>query len=116
VGDAEKWIPCPVRHGPRSFALRIRGISMFNPGSKPSFEEGDIGFFDPDVTPQPNTRLMQSCVVVRLEDKHDSTFKQLIEEGGRRYLKALNPPWPEPIIEVNADATICGVAIGKWVE
>jgi SOS-response transcriptional repressor LexA len=39
----------------------------------------------------------------------------LIIEGDRKYLKALNPAWPEQIIEINGNATICGVMIGKWV-
>ena len=38
-----------------------------------------------------------------------NTFKQLIIEEGHRYLKALNPDWPHRIIEVNSNATICGV-------
>lgn len=116
VGDAQEWLPCPVRCGPRTFALRVRGLSMFNPTGKPSFDDADIVFIDPDVVPAPNTRTMQSCVVVRLEDQVETTFKQIIEEGSRRYLRALNPAWPEQIIEVNTNATICGSCIGKWVE
>lgn len=115
-GDAESWYPCPKKHGPRTFALRVRGPSMFNKDGKPSFEEGDIIFIDPDAEPQPNSRVMQSCVIVRLEDRQEATFKQLITEGEQRWLKALNRDWPEQIIKISSAATICGACIGKWVD
>ena len=40
-----------------------------------------------------------------------ATFKQLVEEDGRRYLKADNPDWPERIVEAEDDAAVCGVVI-----
>lgn len=39
--------------------------------------------------------------------------KQLVMEGSRRFLKPLNPAWPEPIIELGTDAMICGVVFSK---
>lgn len=109
-GDAEDWLPCPAYFGPRTFALRVRGLSMYNPGGEKSYNDGDIIFVDPD-----RAANHKSMVVVRLDDEEEATFKQLIIEGKRTYLKALNPAWPNPIIEVNQNATICGVVIGKWV-
>lgn len=111
VGDAEDWLACPRSHGPRTFALRVRGLSMYNPGGRWSYQEGEIIFVDPDRRPAHGDR-----VVVRLEDKGETTFKQYIEEGPDRFLKALNPSWPDPIIRVGSDATMCGVVIGKWSE
>jgi SOS-response transcriptional repressor LexA len=75
---------------------------------EPKFHDGDLIFVDPLVS-------AQSCryVVVRLEHPQEATFKQLIVEGGRRYLKALNPDWPNRIIEMDSDATICGVVVFK---
>ncbi|WP_161973110.1 helix-turn-helix domain-containing protein [Pseudomonas aeruginosa] len=108
VGDAEMLLPCPVAHGPRTFALRIRGESMYNPHERRSFREDDIIFVDPDVP-----AAHRSFVVVKLEGSQEATFKQLIVEGGQMYLKALNPAWPEPIIHVDEHATFCGVAIAK---
>ena len=52
-------------------------------------------------------------VVVMLEDSDEATFKQLIVEGGRQYLKALNPEWPNRIIEFNQNTRICGVVVFK---
>lgn len=108
VGDAEQWLPCPIAHGPRTFAVRIRGESMYNPHERRSFRDGDIIFVDPD-----RDALHRSLVVVKLTDSQEATFKQLIVEGDQKYLKALNPSWPEPIIKIDSNAEFCGVAIAK---
>lgn len=108
VGDAEQWLPCPVAHGPRTYAVRIRGESMYNPHERWSFRDGDIIFVDPD-----RDALHRSFVVAKLTDTQEATFKQLIIEGEQKYLKALNPSWPEQIMRVNGNAEFCGVAIAK---
>ena len=106
-GDADIWHACPRRHGPHTFALRVRGVSM-----EPKFQDGDIIFVDPDVAAEHGRN-----VVVRFEDSKEATFKQLLIEGEHQYLRALNPDWPGPrLIEIDASATICGVVIGKFVE
>lgn len=110
-GLAEEWFPCPAKHGPRAYCLVVRGDSMSNPGNKPSYEQGDIIFVDPDRQPISGDR-----VIVRLDNEKEATFKQYVEEeGGSKYLKALNPEWKPRYLEINHDATICGVVIGKWV-
>lgn len=108
VGDAEEWIPCPVSHGPRTYVLRVKGESMHNPQSRPSFADGDLVFVDPDRAAENG-----SLVIVRLDDKVEATFKKLVIEGDEKYLRALNPGWPEPIMRINGNATLCGVAIAK---
>lgn len=107
-GDAEDWIPCPVQHGPRTFAVRIRGESMFNPHERWSFRDGDIIFVDPD-----RSALHRSFVVAKLVDSQEATFKQLIIEGPDVLLKALNPSWPNQFMRVDGNMEICGVAIAK---
>lgn len=108
VGDAEQWLPCPVAHGPRTYAVRIRGESMYNPHERWSFRDGDIIFVDPD-----RDAMHRSFVVAKLTDTQEATFKQLIIEGEQKYLKALNPSWPEQIMRINGNAEFCGVAIAK---
>ena len=75
---------------------------------EPKFHDGDLIFVDPNVEP-----VHGKYVVVMLEDTSEATFKQLIVEGGRQYLKALNPNWPDPIIEIDQNARICGVVVFK---
>ncbi len=108
--DALDWLPCPVKHGPKTFCLIVEGESMRNPDSRPSYEPGDIIFVDPDRWHKPGDR-----VVARLDDQERATFKQYMEEDGRKMLKALNPEWKPRYIDINGNATICGVVVGKWV-
>jgi SOS-response transcriptional repressor LexA len=108
LGDADEWLPCPIRHGPRTYALIVRGISMFDPTGAYSFKDGDTIFVDPD-----GNVGHRSLVVVRLDDEHEATFKQLIIEGDQRMIQALNPSWPNRIIAVKENCSICGVVIGK---
>ena len=110
TGDAEEWIPCPFKHSENAFILRVVGKSMYNPGGERSYNDGDYIAVDPGREARNG-----SMVVVRLDDDHTATFKQLlIEPNGERMLMALNPSWPDRIIRVNKNATICGVVIGKW--
>ena len=96
-------LPCPVKCSPESFVLRVRGTSM-----EPKFHEGDLIFVDPNACAENG-----KYVVVRLDLSNETTFKQLIIEEGKQYLKALNPDWPNRIIEVDEEASICGVIVFK---
>ncbi|MCX9150590.1 helix-turn-helix domain-containing protein [Pseudomonas sp. TB1-B1] len=108
LDDAELWLPCAASHSNQSYALRVRGLSMFNQHERRSFRDGDIIFVDPAKEAENG-----SLVIAKLVDSQEATFKQLVIEGSRRFLKPLNPAWPEPIIELGQDATICGVVFSK---
>lgn len=96
--DAEpRLIPVTGKVGPHAYALQVRGDSM-----EPGFPNGSYIVVDPDLEPVPG-----SYVVVRLDDAHEATFKQLIVEGGIHYLKPLNTRYP--IMEVRQSASFCGV-------
>lgn len=99
----DELLPCPIECSQNTYILRVHGISM-----EPRFHDGDLIFVDPDINP-----LGGKYVVVVLGDAEEATFKQLIIEGGQQYLKALNPEWPNRIIEVDEDARICGVVVFK---
>ena len=96
-------LPCPVICSLESFVLRVQGASM-----EPKFHEGELIFIDPNVPAEHN-----KYVVVKLDDSSEATFKQLIIEEGKQYLKALNPDWPNRIIEMNEETSICGVIVFK---
>ena len=106
-GLVSEWNPdllaCPIRCSPDSFVLQVRGASM-----EPRFNEGDLIYVDPNMSPDHGR-----YVVVRLTDSNEATFKQLVIEGGKQYLKAINPDWPQRIIEVHEEAVICGVIFFK---
>ena len=98
---AAERLNCPLPCGPGTFVLKVAGESM-----APRFPDGNYIFVDPDVTAESG-----SFVVVRRPDDGAATFKQLVVEDGRRYLKAANPAWPEPIVEAQPDAAVCGVVV-----
>jgi SOS-response transcriptional repressor LexA len=104
-GDAEKWLPCPVNHGKRSFALRVRGDSMTAPHGR-TYPEGCIIFVDPEKRSPVNG----ARVIAKLAGTHEVTFKVFKEEDGRRWLQPLNPSHL-PIREAFA---VLGTVIGKW--
>lgn len=105
--EADEWLPCPTRHGPNTFALRVVGDSMDGPGG---YREGEIIFVDPGIAATPGRD-----VVARTPDGR-VTFKRLKEDEGGQYLLALNTAWPERIIRVPLGTVICGVVIGSFTQ
>ena len=103
-GDAERWVATNAKVGKHSFALRIVGDSMTNPGGAPSFPEGTIIIVDPECEAATG-----KYVVVRQNSDTECTFKQLVRDAGKHYLKPLNPRYP--LLEMLPDAVICGVLV-----
>ena len=95
--------------GPFSFCLRVEGDSMVSPEGKYSFPEGIIIQVDPDI-PAKN----KSFVVARMADTDEATFKQLIIDGGRKYLKPLNLRYP--ITECHDNIMIVAVVFGAVMD
>ena len=104
AGDAERWVATNASVGKHSFALRIVGDSMTNPGGAPSFPEGTIIIVDPE-----REASTGRYVVVRQKSDTECTFKQLVRDAGKHYLKPLNPRYP--LLEMLPDAVICGVLV-----
>lgn len=97
-------IPTSARVSPKSYALEVHGPSMTNPGGSRSFPHGTRIIVDP-------ARAVEngSLVIVRLENEVEATFKQLVSEGRRSYLKPLNPQFQA--MEVDRPAVFCGVVV-----
>ncbi|MDF2792658.1 MAG: peptidase s24-like domain protein [Pseudomonas orientalis] len=100
--DAEEWIEAPGPVGPRAFILRVEGVSM-----EPKFTEGDKIVIDPSLEALPG-----HFVAAKRARDEAATLKQLRQEGNEQYLYALNPDWPERIIRLSEEWSICGRA--KW--
>lgn len=101
-GDAEMWLPCPVKHGPYTYALRVSGDSML-----PRFPDGELIFIDPDRHPE-----HRQFVIVRRTETDKTTFKQFMRsEDGSAWLKPLNPNWPELPIPCDENVVLKGVVI-----
>lgn len=118
--QAGKWAEAVVPYAPgaeqhyessdyqaqgKAFWLEVEGDSMTAPpGSLPSIPEGTLVLVDTGVEAVPG-----KLVVAQLDDSNEATFKKLIEDGGQRYLKALNPAYP--LIAINGNCRIVGVAV-----
>jgi len=98
--DAELY-PCPVKCSKDSFVVRVEGESMMK-----AFYPGDLLYVDPQSQP-----INGSFVIARLDDENQATFKQLIIDGNKKYLKALNPDWPNKFVEINGNCTIVGKVV-----
>lgn len=105
-----EFLPCPVTHGWRTYALRVVGDSMTSPSGR-SYPDGMIIYVDPDQTADAGDR-----VIAKLSGHHgaayDVTFKQLALDGSRYYLRPLNPNHP-PIFDQFA---VIGKVIGAFIK
>jgi len=100
--EAEEWIDAPGPVGPRAFILRVEGISM-----EPKFQEGDKIVIDPSLEAHSG-----HFVAAKRSRDQAATLKQLRQEGNEIFLYALNPDWPERIIRLTEEWSICGRA--RW--
>ena len=100
-GVADEWVQPTQRVSKSAFALRVKGNSM-----EPEFTEGDTIIVDPE-----REALHANFVVVKLEDAQEATFKQLIIDGGQKFLRPLNAHYP--VMAINGNATIVGVVVAK---
>jgi len=87
------------------YGLRIQGDAMTAPsGYMISFREGDIIQVDQAANPRHN-----DYVVIVLPGAKEAILRQYTVEGGKKYLKPLNPQYP--LIEADENIRFCGVSI-----
>ncbi len=103
-GDAEEWRLTTAKVSKNAFALRVVGDSMINPNGYPSLPPGVIVIVEPNRSAKNG-----DIVVARLEDSMEATIKKLVIDGHQKFLKPLNPHYP--VIPINGNCTICGVAV-----
>lgn len=89
-GDADDWIETDTIPGDHAFALRVTGDSMTSPNvGQVSFPDGTVITVDPDRDSNAG-----DFVVAKDISTQKATFKQLVYDGGRWFLKPLNPSYP----------------------
>ena len=77
-------------------------------GAGGSFRGDDLIFVDPELAAEHGR-----FVVVKTLDDEQPVLRRLIQEGGRSFLEALNPAWPNRIVERGSRETLIGVVIFK---
>ena len=87
-GIGEELIPCSKSHSPNSYALTVQGESMTHSGQY-SFPHGMVIIVDPE-----QAAYHSDFVIAKIKGEQEATFKQLIIDGSRQYLKPLNPQYP----------------------
>ncbi|WPN45116.1 LexA family protein [Pseudomonas sp. P8_241] len=86
-----------------AFWLEVKGDSMTSPVGT-SVTEGTLILVDTEADVQSG-----KLVVAKLADSDQATFKKLVDDGGRRYLKPLNPAYPTEMCAENC--RIVGVVV-----
>lgn len=106
--DGESWLSCPVPISESGYALKVQGDSMTNPGPGRSYPTGCIIFVDPEAEAKAGDR-----VIARVPRTNEATFKVLVEDAGRQFLKPINPQYP--IIDITEETHICGKVVGSFI-
>lgn len=89
-----------VKVSPFAFGLKVAGDSMESP-SGTSFPRECIIIADTDQLNQNGSYVLARTI----ENPDDLIFRQLVIDGGKRYLKPLNERYP--ITELHAQDTVC---------
>ena len=90
-GEAEEWVDASeFRPSGTAFALKVVGDSMVSPyPNSRSFPPGTVLLVDPEVGASAGDYVIAKDVVTQ-----KATFKKLMHDAGRWYLKPLNPIYP----------------------
>lgn len=89
------WHAIPSK---RAFAVRVDGDSMTSPyPSQQSFPQGTLLIVDPERAANAG-----DYVIAKDISTQKATFKRLVQDGGRWFLKAINPAYP--LIEIDDPA------------
>ncbi|MBJ2155140.1 hypothetical protein JC881_05115 [Variovorax sp. IB41] len=80
-------VPVTVPIKRHTYALRVHGDSMVSETGD-SFPDGSIVIVEPEMEALPGD------YVIALNDSNQTTFKQLVKDGGEYYLRPLNSRYP----------------------
>ncbi|MET0542599.1 MAG: S24 family peptidase [Variovorax sp.] len=92
-------IPVSVPINRHTYALRVHGDSMVSETGD-SFPEGSVLVVEPEMEAQ------SGDYVIALNEVSETTFKQLVKDGGDWYLRPLNTRYP---IKLLGQAQVIGV-------
>lgn len=94
-------VSCPVPHGVRTFALRIKDNSM-----EPDYSKGDIIYIDPDEQVEHD-----KDILVGVPEDQGHVMRRLKVTDKQKILVALNQRTRQPAIVMTRKFKVCGVVI-----
>lgn len=108
-GYADDWCHKPLKGGDKVYALKVYGDSMTSPypGAR-SYPPGMIIYVDPEQEVTTGSR-----GIFKAPNDNEVTFKELVSDGGKLYMKPLNPQYDKK--EVTDDIVMCGKVIGIYM-
>jgi SOS-response transcriptional repressor LexA len=106
--DGDTWLSCPVPISQSGYALKVLGDSMTNYGPGKSYPTGCIIFVDPEAEAKTGDR-----VIARVPRTNEATFKVLVEDAGRQFLRPINTQYP--IFDITEETHICGKVVGAFI-
>lgn len=87
---------------PMFYAVQLLGDSMTNPHGQLSIPSGATIIVDREAYPNNG-----DLIIVKPADHDEAMCKQLVIDGGKKYLKSLNPIYP--LIALEKSSTLLGV-------
>lgn len=103
-GVAGEWLDAPGNPTPNAFILVLEGFSM-----EPRFWSRDKVLIEPSLE-----WTVGDFVFAKKQDHSEGTFKQLVSEGDRLFLYALNPEFKPRYLEVDETWLIVGKATWRF--
>lgn len=104
-GVAEDWLDCPFPHSPLAFCLVVKGLSMY-----PEYRPDEVILVEPELCAE------HGDDIVARTPEGTATFKRLQKTEDGNYLLAINPDYPDRIIQIPDGTIICGVVTGSWIK
>ncbi|MBS3895115.1 LexA family protein [Serratia marcescens] len=101
--DIDQWLESDAHIQGEAFWLKVEGDSMTAPVGL-SIPEGTFVLFDTGRDP-----VNGSLVIAKLIEDNEATFKKLVIDGSKKFLRGLNPHWP--MVPINGNCKIIGVAV-----
>ncbi|MGI0120170.1 LexA family protein [Zooshikella sp. RANM57] len=95
---------CPIKASANTFVLKVHGSSM-----EPLLREGDYIFVDPQ-----EQASSSDIVVFQDEDSNEAICRQLVIEGGQKFIKAINPNWPEQVRIATSSSKVIGKVVSSF--
>ncbi|KAA8689618.1 LexA family protein [Pseudomonas caricapapayae] len=102
-GGADEYEVSEYKAKGPAFWLVVKGDSM-TATTAPSIPEGSQILVDTQADVRPG-----KLVIAKMAGSNEATFKKLVEDGGVRYLKPLNPAYPT--VQCSDDCKIIGVVV-----